>query len=248
MKKSIRFKVLLVAGLMMALICSCTDHGTQMTSEDSMNSVSNVSNEEVEISEPDTTTEPETQVTGTFSDNTIGSIFQLINDVMGKDLNTAEKMIGEFFDVELKDRTGSMLTSERNDIVTTIHSYSQILSKDSVRFNGMEIWTDEEDGRIRRVIITCTNMSYTAAPIEDTPEFRDEIKKLNVDMNNEFMVSTGKPYQTGDLVGDEDSIYNFYKISDDCLGNIEIRDFTEPEGNGLLSTSAIFADCEILLR
>ena len=243
--KNHRFKLLLVAGLILVTICSCEDKSTQMTSEDS---TSIVSVEKVESSEPDTTEETETQVGGTFSDNTLGSVFQLINDVMGKDLNTAEKMIGDFFDVELKDTTGAMVTSERMGIVTAIHTYAQILCKDSIRFNGMEIWTDEEDGRIRRVCLTCKNTSYTTAPIEDTPEFRDEIKKLNADLNAECRLAKGEPFQTGDLAGDEDSIYNYYNISDDCLASIEIRDFTEPEGNGLLSTSVIFADSEILLR
>ena len=246
MMKNIRVKGLLAIGLMMAMICSCTDKSTQMTSDD-VSSV--VSSEEVGFSETtDMTEETEMQAGGAFYDNTLGSIYQLISDVMGEDLNTAEKMIGEFFDVELKDRTGSMMTSERMDIVTTIHSYAQILSKDSVRFNGIEIWTDEENGLIRRVSLTCTNTSSTAASIEDTPEFRDEIKRLNVDMNDEFKLAKGEPFQTGDLAGDDDSIYNFYNVSDNCLASIEIRDFTELDGNGLLSTSIIFADCEILLR
>ena len=239
-----KFQVLLMVGLMMVTLCSCADHSTQMTSEESS---SIVSNEKVEFSEPDATEETEMQASGAFSDNTLGSIFQLINDVIGKDLDTAEKMIGDFFDVEFKEKPGHVMTDERMGVVTTLHFYDQILSKDSVRFNGIEIWTDEENGLIRRVSLTCTNTSYTAASIEDTPEFRDEIKKLNIDMNNEFKLAKGEPFKTGDLAWDEDSFYNCFIVSDDCLACIEIRDFTEPEGNGLLSTTAIFADCEILV-
>lgn len=261
MKKNVRRMAWLVAGLMMITVCSCTDKSAPITSGDASGTgyeersdapstafedESDAPGTYVEESS-DASEEVGSKVGGMFSDSTLGMLFQLTNDVLGKDLATAEEMIGGFFDVELKDRTGSMVTSERKDIVTTIHSYIQILSKDSVRFNGMEIWTDKEDGRVRRIAITCTNSSYTAELIEDTPEFRDEIKKLNADFNDEMKRSMGDPYETGDLVGDEDSIYCYYKVTDDCLANIEIRDFTEPDGNGLLSTSIIFADCDVLL-
>ena len=81
----------------------------------------------------------------------------------------AEKMIGEFFDVELDDSLGNIMTNERNGIVTTMHVYTDMFDKDSVRFNGLQIWTDEKDGHVRRVEFTLDNSGIISVPIEDTP-------------------------------------------------------------------------------
>ena len=250
MKKHSRLKVLLVAGLMMIMVCSCDEKSTQTTSDDT--SVISI-DEKVETGEMPTgemiTTEVVApQATGAFSDSTLGVILQMTGNLIGQDKATAEKTLGEYFGVELKDRTGAFTSGQRNDIEYAISTYGVLLSKDDVRFNDIEIWTDKETKLVRRIELRCENTTYTGFSIEDTPEFRDEIKKLHSDLEDEMKSAMGIPYQIGELAMDEDSIYKYYKLSENFLANVEIRDFTEPGGNGLLSTSVIFADCEILVR
>ena len=47
---------------------------------------------------------------------------------------------------------------------------------------------------------------------------------------------------------DEDSIYYSYNVSDNRFAYVEIRDFTEEGGNGLLKMCIEFADVEAILE
>lgn len=181
-----------------------------------------------------------------FSDNTIGSIMQVMYNAIGKDQATAEQMIGEFFGVELEDRLGDRMTDERGDIVSKMHVYTDIFAKDSVRFNGMQIWTDDNDGHVRRIELTLCNTGYTTVPIEDTPEFQSEIISLFNDADGELQKSFGQPREAGASMWDEDSFWARYEISSDRYIYVENLNYTEPGGNGLVSTQIIFADAELL--
>ena len=158
-------------------------------------------------------------------------------------------MIGEYFGVDLVDKTGSILTHTINGIETTEHVYVQMLTKDTVRFNGMDILTDKANGLVKRVEFTLSNSDYTQVHIDDTEEFRDEIRKLNQDLIEELKKAYGEAFETDTLVWDEDSIYYSYSVSDNRFAYVEIRDFTEPGGNDndLVATTLIFADCKELL-
>lgn len=185
---------------------------------------------------------------GRFSGNVPGSVMELMYDVIGKDQATAEKMIGEFFSVELNDRTGNIMTNERNGIVTQMHVYNDMLVKDSVRFTGMEIWTDEKDGRVRRIELSFRNDEAASASVEDTPELQSEIKKLYDDIDAELKKSLGQPKDSGTNSWDEDSFWAYYEISSDHYVYEEVIDYTEPGGNGLVATIVSFADTEVLLE
>lgn len=182
-----------------------------------------------------------------FSQDTLGSLFQVCSDSMGKDLSEAEDSLGDFFGTRLEDQTGYILTDERAGIVTTMHVYVQMLEKDDIRFNGMEIWTDEKEGYVRKISFALENSDYITVPIDDTPEFREEIKGLGYSLNDALAGIAGEPFETGLCAYDEDSPYNYYLISDGFYANVELRDFTEDGGNGLMSVDLIFADCDVLL-
>ena len=170
-----------------------------------------------------------------------------MSGVIGKDQAAAEKMIGDFFGVELEDLLGGIMTDERNGIVTVVHVYNKLLVKDSVRFNEMEIWTDKEDGRVRRVEFILVNDAYNAYKIDDTPEFREEIKKQYSGVKERLQLSYGKEIKTGNPIYDEDSFFFIYQVSDECFAYVEIRDFTEEGGNGLLKMNIVYADVQDLL-
>lgn len=251
MKKHVKITAVLMALALMFSLCSCTDKGSKKSSGDSGRIVSDDDDKGATEKTTEDTTEGTSEATTTqngasFSNSTLGSICQLTSDAIGTDLTTAEKMFNEFFGIELVDGTGNILTDERGGIATTVHVYVHMLVKDDVRFNGMQIWTDKEDGHVRRIELVLCNTSYTTVAIEETPEFMEEIKTLNKNINDELKKSLGDPYESGDLVWDEDSLYSVYKVSDGCLAYVEIRDFTEEGGNGLLKTQLIFADCKEL--
>ena len=195
---------------------------------------------------PEDDTDGETQ-NDQFSDNVTGSIMQVMYDVIGQDQETAEKMIGGFFGVELNDSLGNIMTNERNGIVTKMHVYTDMFVKDSVRFNSCQIWTDEKDGHVRRVELSLDNNGLISVPIDDTPEFQSEIKSLYEDVNDELKISLGQPKDSGANMWDEDSFWAYYQISNDRFAYVEVNDYTEPGGNGLVSTTVVFADSEVLL-
>ena len=247
MKKTFRFFIYILASFMMFLFCSCNSERT--STESSIGQSDEFIDESYDKVSAESPTELVTESSGDncFSDDVSGSIMQLMYDVIGKDQTTAEKMIGEFFDVELDDSLGNIMTNERNGIVTTMHVYTDMFDKDSVRFNGLQIWTDEKDGHVRRVEFTLDNSGIISVPIEDTPEFQSEIKNLYEDVNGELTKSLGQPRDSGRSIDDEDSFWAYYIISNDCFAYVEVIDYTEPGGNGLVSTSVCFADAEVLL-
>ena len=234
MKKFLKIAAGLMAIAMMFSICSCTEK-----------SQSGSSNRGRVYAEEDR--KPEFGQLPSFSQDTLGSLFQVCSDAMGKDLSEAENLIGDFFDTRLQDQTGYILTNERSGIVTTMHIYVQMLEKDDIRFNGMEIWADEKDGYVRRISFALENSDYTTVPIDDTPEFREEIKGLGYSINDALESIAGTPFDSGLCAWDDDSPYNCYQISDSFYANVELRDFTEAGGNGLMSVDLVFADCDILL-
>jgi len=263
MKKANKFKAVLVAGMMTVALCSCSNEDKNVIDAEPTKSVTDsvavvTESEQTNSIEPGISVEnispeveitPETVITPEESSNydTLTEITELISGVIGTDRTDAEEKIGEYFGVELKDTTGAFVSSEIKGLVFRVHTYPQILSKDDIRFNGMEIYTDQSDGHVCLVMLTCTNSDYTTEHIEDTPEFRDEVKKLNSDLNNVLKNSMGEPFKSGRLAMDENSIYYYYKVSDNLLASVELRDFTDPDENGLLSTSVFYVDNEIFL-
>ena len=234
MKRFIRIAALIMAFSMLFSVCSCT--------EKSHSGSGRTGREYVEEN-----FKPEYGRMGSFSDDTYGSLFQVVSNVMGKDLDTAEDEIGEFFDTRLTAEGGFTITDERAGICTEMHIYIQMLEKEDIRFNGMEIWTDVNDGSVRRVSFELTNTEYSAVYIADTPEFQEEIRTLFENLNNALASSVGDYFDKGYLVYDEDSPYYAYELTEDCLVFVGLRDFTEEGGNGLVNTELIFADCVELL-
>ena len=246
MKKTVKLMAMALAAVMMLSVCSCTDKNSKKTSSQEETEIETEAPETKE--EPTTTTTTEETATQADSANaTYDQIFNLMSGVIGKDQAAAEKMIGDFFGVELEDLLGGIMTDERNGIVTVVHVYNKLLVKDSVRFNEMEIWTDKEDGRVRRVEFILVNDAYNAYKIDDTPEFREEIKKQYSGVKDRLQLSYGKEIRTGNPIYDEDSFFFIYQVSDECFAYVEIRDFTEEGGNGLLKMNIVYADVKELL-
>ena len=242
MKRAVRVMALLMAVLMMVSFCSCSAKDSAKNEKDEGGNQGRViSSDQFKSGDEDY------GGAAGFSGSIYNQIFGLSASCLGKDLDTAEKLIGDFFGFEPVDGTGDILTSTVNGIETTQHVYVQMLVRDSVRFNGMDIYTGKQDGLVKRVEFCLSNTFYTNVEIEDTPEFRDEIRKLYSDINSEMMNAYGQAFKTDNLVWDEDSVFYAYKVTDNCYAYIEIRDFTEEGGNGLLSTTLIFADCEELI-
>ena len=171
MKKSVRLMALALAAVMMISFCSCSAKN-EKDEDESENPVRVISSDQFKSGDEDF------QGASGLSGSVFNQIFELSSDVLGKDLDTAEKMIGEYFGVDLVDRTGNIITTTINGVVTTEHVYVQMLTKDTVRFNGLVILTDKETGLVKRVELELTNSDYIQVHIDDTPEFRDEIKKL----------------------------------------------------------------------
>ena len=235
MKKAVRFTALLMVCIMMASVCSCASKnaGDKRDQKERI-----ISSEQFKA---------EGNVAGDYtSGSTFGSLCQLTVSLLGKDIETAEKEIGGFFGVELIDRTGNILSGSRNGIESAMHVYTELLTKDDLRFNGFEIWTSKEDGHVNRVEFGLANETYTGYDIGNTSDTQEEIRQLSTRVNEELKAAFGNPVETDKLVYDEDSIYNVYKASDSCFINVEFRDFTEEGGNGLLSVDIIFADCDEL--
>ena len=235
MKKAVRFTALLMVCIMMASVCSCAsknagdkrDQKERIISSEQFKAEGNVADDPA-------------------SSSTFGALCQMTVSLLGKDIETAEKEIGGFFGVELIDRTGNILSGSRNGIESAMHVYTELLTKDDLRFNGFEIWTSKEDGHINRIEYGLANETYTGYDIGNTSDTQEEIRQLTAGVNEELKAAYGNPAETDKLVYDEDSFYNVYKVSDSCFINVEFRDFTEEGGNGLLSVDIIFADCEDL--
>ena len=111
----------------------------------------------------------------------------------------------------------------------------------------MEIWVDEKDGHVRRVEFSLVNDAYNAYKIEDTPEFREEIKKQYSEIQDDFQKTYGEAFEKGHPIYDEDSYFFMYNVANGIFANVEIRDFTEEGGNGLMRMSVIYADALVLL-
>ena len=242
MKKAVRLTALVMACLMMVSICSCNGN----KQDKSGGNKGNVTVEESDKSESSEKPE-DTQAEGSYTNSTLGQLFQISNDALGKDAETAEKMIGDFFGVELEDRLNGVMTNTRNDVVTVLRVYIQLLQKDDLRFNGMEMWVDEKDGHVRRIEYSLGLDGYNSVPIDDTPEFREEIKKLYVSSKEEFDNAHGRAFLADQIDWDEDSFFSAYNTPNKCYAYTEIRDFTEPGGNGLLKSTVVFADEKFLL-
>lgn len=244
MKKAVKLTALLMACLMMVSICSCNGKKADETSKDTSEAATTTT-----TTSEETTTEETTEATSgnKVSAQTLKEIYDLSSSVLGKDITVAEQAIGEYFGTDLEDVTGHFLSVTIAGIATTGHTYSLVLSKDNVRFNGLSIYTGEEDGLVKRVEFVLKNTSYVTAEIEDTPEFRTEIRNLFNSMKDELDKTYGEAFETGKVQWDEDSFCFSYKASDNCYAYVEIRDFTQPGGNDLLSTKLIIADCKELL-
>ena len=236
MKKAAGLMAFIMTAVLMLSLCSCSsdvspvETTTESSTESSAESPAEVSTEAPTVSSSD----------DGFSDDVTGSVMKLMYDVIGEDQATAEKMVGEFFNVEPVDSLGNIMTDERNGIVTVMHVYTDMFVKDSVRFNVMQIWTDEKDGHVRRIELSLDNSGIISVPIEDTPEFQNEIKSLYDDVDGELKKSLGQPEMSG-------ADWAYYEISKDRYAYAEYIDYTEPGGNGLVATTVVFADALVLL-
>lgn len=175
--------------------------------------------------------------------NDYGSLIKMTVEVIGQDLPTAQKKIGEFFGIEISD-ADTTLFEERGDVSTHLHVYVLMQNKGNFRFNGMEISTDSKDGHVRCVKYDLSNSSYTNVDIGDTPEVRNEIKMLNANFKNALFESFGVSFNSDVWAYDEDSKYYDFKANESCLIRCGIRDFTEEGGNDLLCTELAFSDCK----
>lgn len=178
-----------------------------------------------------------------YSDNAFDIFIKMTVEVIGQDLPTAQKKIGEFFGIEIGDADTAMF-EERGDVSTHLHVYVLMLNKDNFRFNGMKIWTDSKDGHVRCVEYVLSNSSYTNVDIGDTPEVRSEIKQLNENFKYRLFKIFGVSHNSDVWAYDEDSTYYDFKANESCLIRCGIRDFTEEGGNDLLSTELAFSDCK----
>ena len=235
MRKAVRLTALVMVCIMMTSVCSCA----VKNSGDKRDQKERIISSEQFKAEGNVAGDP-------ASSSTFGALCQLTVSLLGKDIETAEKEIGGFFGVELVDRTGNILSGSRNGVESAMHVYTELLTKDDLRFNGFEIWTSKEDGHINRIEYGLANETYTGYDIGNTSETQEEIRQLTTGVNEELKAAYGNPAETDKLLYDEDSFYNVYKVSDSCFINVEFRDFTEEGGNGLLSVDIIFADCEDL--
>lgn len=181
------------------------------------------------------------------SDTPYGSLFQLMSGVIGKDKTEAEKMIGEHFGVAAGDMYGHQLENTINGIPTILNGYILLLTKDSFRYNSLTIWTDPDKDTVRCIELELTNIGSTSVDIGDTPQTREEIKKQYDSTKQELDNAYGEAYKTDNPQFDEDSFCFFYNVSSGCKAYIEIRDFTQEGGNGLLKTKLLFADDDKLL-
>ena len=140
MKKAVRFTALVMVCIMMASVCSCASKNAGYKRDQKERIISS---EQFKA---------EGNVAGDYtSGSTFDALCQLTVSLLGKDIETAEKEIGGFFGVELIDRTGNILSGSRNGIESAMHVYTELLTKDDLRFNGFEIWTSKEDGHVNRV-------------------------------------------------------------------------------------------------
>ena len=240
MKKANKFIILLVV-CMMIFLCSCSKDDKKETERE------HIQTNESSASEDMVPTEDEITLVEESTKDTLTEITELISGVIGTDLANAEEKIGEYFGVVIMDTKGNFALSDRKGLISRVYTYPQLLAKDDIRFNGMEIYADQSDGHVRVVKLTCANTTSITEPIEDTPEFRDEIRKLNINLNIALKKMMGTPYESGKLVNDENSIYYYYKASDDFWACVELRDFTDPGENGLLDTTVIYVEDELFL-
>lgn len=269
MKKAKKIMLMLVVCFMMVSLCSCSKGDNKETNEltpsitqeasvltENEPSTTTETNTPEEIITPEAVITPELVITPDVViepndesiNETLLEITELLSEIIGTDREDAVEMINEYFGVDLNNTRVIYAESEKKGIVTWLHAYPVLLSKNNIRFNGIEIYSDQKDRHVRRIELICTNSSYTTEYIEDTPEFRDEIKKLNNDLNDVLRSTMGAPYDSGELVMDENSLYYYYRSSDSLLACVLIRDFTDPDENGLMCTSVIFVDDEIFLR
>ncbi len=238
MKKSVRLMALALAAVMMISFCSCSDSGSKRTT----------SQKETETVTEKPETEETTAPKAASADGTYGELYELMNGVLGKDLASAEAMIGEFFGVELEDGLGGSMTETRRDIETKLHSYSELFAKGDYRFNELQIWTDTADGHVRMLEFTLVNEAYVAYKLENTPELEEEIKKQYEGIKGGLDKTYGDAFDKGNPIYDEDSYYFKYNVKDGNFAYVEIRDFTEEGGNGLLKMCIEFADVEAILE
>ena len=234
MKKVIKLAAITMAMVMMFSISACSDKGAGKTS-----STKRTTETEEETEKPET---EETTTETSASKGEYGELFNLMKDVIGKDQETAEKMIGEFFGTELDDRTGTWMTETRNNIETHLHVYSAYFKKDNIQFNELEIWTDVNDGHVRCLEFTLVNEAYNAYKIENTPEFRDEIKVQYEGIRDGLVSSYGDPFESGTPKYESDIYFAVHNIELNRFAYVELRDFTYEGGNGLFKMSVSFAD------
>lgn len=234
MKGMVKLAAIAMAMVMMFSISACSDKDAGKSS-----STKRTTETEEETEKPET---EETTTETAASKGEYGELFTLMKDVISKDQETAEKMIGEFFGMELKDRTGSMITEKRNNIETYLHVYSAHFKKDKIQFNELEIWTDVNDGHVRCLEFTLVNDGYSAYKIENTPEFRDEIKAQYDGIRDGLVSSYGDPFMSGTPQYESDIYYAVHNVELNRFAYVELRDFTYEGGNGLLKMSVSFAD------
>ena len=246
MKVSAKIVAAVLAGAVMVSFCSCA--GKPATDTSGVASDSTAATSEGDVTETSGTevSAKESESQADYSDTTYGSLLKLMSGVIGENLDDAEKMIGEFFGEDIEFSHGGGISNTLNDIPTSLHGYVQEFSKDPVRFNGMEISTDPDTGTVMRVELMLKNTDYVTVHIDDTPEFREELKKQYSDLKDELDNTYGEPYQSANLMWDEDSYYHVYKVGNGVVAYIELRDFTSEDENDLLDTSIIFSQWKIL--
>ena len=182
-----------------------------------------------------------------FSDSSAGQVLKLMNDCNGKDLDAAVKLCEEFFGTELENT--STLTMTTTDIasgerVSTYYTvYYTKLYKDDLRFNSINFASNMDDGKVCRVELGFRNDegSYAFSELDPLPDVA-EAKSFFNSFTDEIDSVCGAPYEYNNIQFDYDSYYTEYQYGDDCIIRLELYNYTEEGGNGLIAGEVHFSN------
>lgn len=231
MKIGIRVASLLMSAAVLVSVCSCESkkdrRGKDKGSKDRI--------EETKGDKEDIKEKRES-----FSGNTMGSLFQLMDDATGKDKLTAVQMIEDYFGTELADSVE--FQEEWYGLKLNTEFYYTRLYTGEYRFLEVSVGVDPDTDVVRRISFYCSNDDFFTSSFDDLKGFDDEVRSLVEAADSELEDVCGEPFETGDLVADEDSFYHLYKYGNDCEIRVEYYDYTEEGGNGLLAVELFFTD------
>ena len=183
------------------------------------------------------------EIEGSFSkDTTAGQILTLMNDCNGKDLDTAVKMFEEYFGTELVN-TATLSQTLNGGPETYYTVYYTVLEKDGLRFNVVNFTWNKVDEKVCSVELEIRNdegdYAYSElSPLPGVPEVTDQYFSFT----NEVYAVCGNAVQSGKLCYDEDSYWNDYEYGDDCIITLELYNYTEEGGNGLVASHIQFSN------